>query len=50
MSKLKNTKAVSEMLDGVHHTQTKTTIGFEETSGYIRRTVGEQWQDENGDM
>lgn len=50
MSKLKNTKAVSEMLDGVHRTQTKTTIGFEETSGYVRREVGEQWQDTNGDM
>ena len=49
-SKLKNTKAVTEMLAGTHKTQTRTTIGFEEIPTYVRREVGEQWQDENGDM
>jgi hypothetical protein len=49
-SKLKNTKAVTEMLAGVHKTQTKTTVGFENSPTYVRRSVGEQWEDENGDM
>ena len=49
-SKLKNTKAVTEMLAGVHKTQTKRTVGFENSPTYVRRSVGEQWEDENGDM
>ena len=49
-SKLKNTKAVTEMLAGTHKTQTRTTVGFEEIPTYVRREVGEQWQDENGDI
>jgi hypothetical protein len=49
-SKLKNTKAVTEMLAGVHKTQTKTTVGFENSPTYVRRSVGEQWEDGNGDM
>ena len=47
MSKLKNVKAVKEMLDGKHKTQTKKTISF--TGKVIeRREVGETWTDDKG--
>ena len=47
MSKLKNIKAVKEMLSGEHKTQTKKTISF---NGKVveRRNVGEIWTDDKG--
>lgn len=48
MSKLQNVKAVKEMLAGVHKTQTKKTIGFDQTKDFVKREVGEQWVDGDG--
>ena len=46
-NKLKNVKAVKEMLSGEHKTQTKKTISF--TDKVIeRREVGETWTDNKG--
>lgn len=47
MSKLKNIKAVKEMLSGEHKTQTKKTISF---NGKVveRRNVGDIWTDDKG--
>lgn len=47
MSKLKNIKAVKEMLSGEHKTQTKKTISF---NGKVveRKEVGETWTDDKG--
>ena len=47
MSKLKNVKAVKEMLDGKHKTQTKKTVSFEKKE-FVKREVGEIWTDEDG--
>ena len=47
MSKLKNIKAVSEMLEGKHKTQTKKTISFDKKE-VVRREVGELWTDTKG--
>ena len=47
MSKLKNIKAVSEMLEGKHKTQTKKTVDFD-TKEVVRRKVGEVWTDDSG--
>ena len=46
MSKLKNIKAVNQMIRGEHRTQTRTTKGFEKKS--IERQVGDSWVDKNG--
>ena len=46
--KLKNVKAVKEMIAGTHKSQTKTTIGFGETKSFVKRTVGETWTDDEG--
>jgi hypothetical protein len=45
--KLKNIKAVSEMLEGKHKTQTKKTIAFDGKE-VVRREVGELWTDTKG--
>jgi hypothetical protein len=45
--KLKNIKAVKEMLEGNHKTQTKRTVSFDKKE-VVKRTVGETWIDENG--
>jgi len=45
--KLKNIKAVSEMLEGKHKTQTKKTVSFDKKQ-VIRRNVGETWTDDTG--
>jgi len=45
--KLKNIKAVSEMLEGKHKTQTKKTISFDKKE-VVRREVGELWTDTKG--
>lgn len=47
MSKLKNIKAVSEMIEGNHKTQTKKTISFDNKE-VVRRRIGEKWIDGNG--
>lgn len=49
MAKLQNIKAIRQMLDGTHKTQTKKTVGFSDVkSSETRREVGEVWTDENG--
>ena len=45
MSKLKNIKAVKEMLGGEHKTQTKKTISFTDKV-LVKREVGETWIDD----
>ena len=45
MSKLKNIKAVKEMLGGEHKTQTKKTISFADKV-LVKREVGETWIDD----
>ena len=47
MSKLKNVKAVKEMLGGEHKTQTKKTISFTDKV-FVKREVGETWTDDKG--
>jgi len=47
MSKLKNIKAVSEMLEGKHKTQTKKTVSFDKKE-VVRREVGDTWTDDKG--
>jgi len=47
MAKLKNIKAVSEMLEGKHKTQTKKIVAFD-TKEVVRREVGEVWADDKG--
>ena len=45
MAKLKNIKAVKEMLGGEHKTQTKKTISFADKV-LVKREVGETWIDD----
>ncbi len=47
MSKLKNIKAVTEMLEGKHKTQTKKTVSFDKKE-FVKRNVGDVWTDDNG--
>jgi hypothetical protein len=44
-NKLKNVKAVKEMLSGEHKTQTKKTISFADKI-VERKNVGETWTDD----
>jgi hypothetical protein len=47
-SKLQNTKAVKQLLDGTHRTQTKKTISLSPTTKTNkRRVVGETWIEKN---
>jgi hypothetical protein len=46
-NKLKNIKAVKEMLGGQHRTQTRHEVGFDD-DGYVRREIGDVWEDDNG--
>jgi len=48
MSKLKNVKAVKEMLEGKHKTQTKKTVSFDKSKEVVKRNVGDVWTDEDG--
>ena len=50
MAKLKNIKAVKEMIAGNHRTQTKNTVGFDEQKEFVKREVGEQWTDNDGNI
>jgi|TARA_R110002049_G_scaffold307255_1_gene507174 hypothetical protein len=45
MAKLKNIKAVKEMLGGEHKTQTKKTISFADKV-FVKKEVGETWIDD----
>jgi len=46
MAKLKNIKAVNEMIRGEHRTQTRKSKGYEVKS--IERQIGDAWVDKNG--
>ena len=48
MAKLQNIKAVKEMIAGNHRTQTKNTVAFNDEKQFIKREVGEQWTDDDG--
>lgn len=49
MAKLQNIKAIRQMLDGTHKTQTTNTVGFSVNKGSdIKREVGAIWTDEHG--
>lgn len=49
MSKLQNIKAIRQMLDGNHRTQTKTKIGFTDAENSAdknkKREIGETWEE-----
>ena len=47
MAKLQNIKAIKQMLDGSHRTQSKTTVGYQKEADKPRE-IGERWIDENG--
>lgn len=47
-NKLQNVKAIKEMLDGTHKTQTKKSISFNTKSTSKSRKIGEIWTDEDG--
>lgn len=50
-SKLKNIKALNEMLGGQHRTQTRTTVGFSDTTSAAeknkKREVGDVWEEKD---
>ncbi len=50
-TKLKNIKALNQMLEGSHRTQTKTIVGFSDaktaTEKNKKREVGETWEEKN---
>ncbi len=48
--KLKNVKAVREMIAGTHKSQTKTNVSFGEAKTFVKREVGEQWTDDDGTL
>tara|TARA_R110001592_G_scaffold87117_5_gene257314 strand:- start:35370 stop:35984 length:615 start_codon:yes stop_codon:yes gene_type:complete len=48
MRKLKNIKAVKEMLEGKHKTQTKKTVSFDKNKEVVKRNAGDVWTDEDG--
>jgi len=50
MSKLNNIKAVKEMIAGNHRTQTKNTVAFDAEKEFIKREVGDQWNDDDGNV
>lgn len=47
-SKLQNNKAIRQMLDGTHRTQTRKTISRYVGKQNQKRDVGERWTDDNG--
>ena len=49
MGKLNNIKAIRQMLDGQHRTQSKTSVGYQKNSDVQTRKVGDVWTDANGD-
>ena len=50
MAKLNNIKAVKEMIAGNHRTQTKNTVAFNDEKEFVKREVGEQWTDNDGNI
>ena len=50
MAKLNNIKAVKEMIAGNHRTQTKNTVAFDSEKEFVKREVGEQWTDNDGNI
>jgi hypothetical protein len=50
MAKLQNIKAVKEMIAGNHRTQTKNTVAFGEEKEFVKREVGDQWTDDEGNI
>lgn len=50
MAKLQNIKAVKEMIAGSHRTQTKNTVAFDGETEFVKREVGEQWTDNDGNI
>ena len=50
MSKLNNIKAVKEMIAGNHRTQTKNTVAFDAEKEFIKREVGDKWNDDDGNV
>jgi len=50
MAKLQNIKAVKEMIAGSHRTQTKNTVAFGEEKEFVKREVGDQWTDDEGNI
>ena len=48
MTKLQNIKAIRQMLDGTHKSQTKKNIGFNSNKVEQKREVGETWKDVHG--
>jgi hypothetical protein len=46
--KLKNIKAVQEMLEGTHKTQTRINIGGLDSKPVIIRAIGDTWLDKDG--
>ena len=49
MAKLNNIRAIRQMLDGQHKTQTKTSVGYQKSNEVVSREVGDTWIDEHGD-
>lgn len=50
-TKLQNMRAVRQMLDGTHKTQSSTTVGFagNEKANEPKRQIGDVWKDEKGE-
>ena len=48
MTKLQNIKAIRQMLDGTHKSQTRKNIGFNSNKVEQKREVGETWKDVHG--
>ena len=49
MGKLNNIKAIRQMLDGQHRTQSRTSVGYQKNSDVQHHKVGDVWTDANGD-
>lgn len=53
MSKLQNIKAIRQMIDGTHRTQTRTNVGFSDADASSERSkkreVGEVWNEYDSD-
>jgi len=47
MAKLQNIKAIKQMLDGTHKSQSKTVVGYQGESS-TKHAIGETWIDANG--
>ena len=48
MSKLKNIKAIGQMIDGNHRLQTRKTIGFSDATDKSKiREIGEIWEEKD---